>query len=125
VTPRFKLAATGRYEFPLGTGLTGHVQSTLTHQSSAAPDLRQLIIQPGTFAPIDPAVATGRLASYTTADFSLGLEWAHYTAEIFIENAFDERAQLTRFQECGQCFQRPYIVTNRPQTIGVRLGTRF
>ena len=45
---------------------------------------------------------------------------ARFTAELFVENAFDERAQLTRFQQCGQCFQRPYIVTNTPRTIGVR-----
>lgn len=124
VTPRFKMAATARYEFPLGA-MTAHLQSTLTHQSSATPDLRELIFQPGTGAGVDPATATGRLAPYTTVDFAAGLSWSHYTAELFLENAFDERAQLTRFQECGQCFNRPYIVTNRPMTVGVRLGTRF
>ncbi|MEA3031405.1 MAG: hypothetical protein QOG13_2730 [Sphingomonadales bacterium] len=124
VTPRFKIAATARYEFALAGG-TGHAQSSLTHQSSATPDLRRLIFQPGTGDPVDPAVATGRLPAYTTADFAFGIEWPRWSAELFVENAFDERAQLTRFQQCGQCFDRPYIVTNTPRTLGVRVGTRF
>jgi hypothetical protein len=44
---------------------------------------------------------------------------------VFIENAFDTRGQLSRFQECGSCGQRPYIVPIRPQTVGVRLGSKF
>ena len=77
------------------------------------------------FTSLRGAPATGRLAAYTTADFALGIQWTRFSAELFLENAFDERAQLTRFQECGQCFDRPYIVTNTPRTIGVRVGTRF
>jgi len=124
VTPRFKMSATARYEFPLAGG-TGHLQANMTHQSSASSDLRTAIVQPGTGAIVNPAALTGRLHSYTIANFAFGIEWSRFTAEAFIENAFDERAQLTRFQECGQCFQRPYIVTNTPMTLGVRVGTRF
>ena len=124
MTPRFKFAASARYEFGLAGG-TGHAQVSLAHQSSATPDLRRLIFQPGTGNPVDPAVATGRLPAYTTADFAFGIEWPRWSAELFVENAFDERAQLTRFQQCGQCFNRPYVVTNTPRTLGVRVGTRF
>jgi len=124
VTPRFKFAAVARYEFGLAGG-TAHAQAAVAHQSSASPDIRRLIFQPGTGNAIDPSVATGRLAAYTTADFAFGIEWSRFSAELFLENAFDERAQLTRFQQCGQCFDRPYIVTNTPRTIGVRVGTRF
>jgi iron complex outermembrane receptor protein len=124
ITPRFKMSAQARYEFPLAGG-TGHVQSSMTHQSSASSDLRTAIVQSGTGDIVNPAALTGRLAAYTTADFAFGIEWSRFTAELFVENAFDERAQLTRFQECGQCFQRPYIVTNTPRTLGLRVGTRF
>jgi outer membrane receptor protein involved in Fe transport len=124
VTPRFKMASTARYEFPLAGG-TGHVQGALAYQSSATADLRRLIIQSGTGNLIDPAVAIGRLESYATVDFAFGVEWQRFSAELFVENAFDERAQLTRFVLCGQCFQRPYIVTNTPRTFGLRVGTRF
>ena len=124
MTPRFKMSAQARYEFPLAGG-TGHLQTCVTHSSSASSDLRTAIVQPGTGDIVNPAALIGRLAPYTTADFAFGLEWSRITAELFIENAFDERAQLTRFVLCGQCFQRPYIVTNTPRTIGLRLGTRF
>jgi iron complex outermembrane receptor protein len=124
VTPRFKMSAQARYEFPLAGG-TGHVQTSLTHQSSASADLRTAIIQAGTGNIINPAALLGRLRSYTTADFAFGIEWSRFTAELFIENAFDERAQLTRFVQCGQCYTRPYIVPTTPMTLGARIGTRF
>jgi iron complex outermembrane receptor protein len=124
VTPRFKMSATARYEFPLAGG-TGHFQANMTHQSSASADLRTAIIQPGTGNVINPAALLGRLRAYTIANFAFGIEWSRFSAELFVENAFDERAQLTRFVECGQCFGRPYVVTNTPMTLGARLGTRF
>ncbi|HEV2818196.1 MAG TPA: TonB-dependent receptor [Allosphingosinicella sp.] len=123
VTPRFKFAANARYEFPVFGG-TGHAQAAISHQSSASSDLRTAIVQSGTGNIVSPAAQTGRLAAWTAADFALGIEWSRFSAELFLENAFDERAQLTRFQQCGQC-NRPYIVTSTPRTIGVRVGTRF
>jgi iron complex outermembrane recepter protein len=113
VTPKFKASGTARYEFPLGSG-TGHVQTVLTHQSSSSADLR-----------VDAAAVLGRLSSYTMADFAVGMEWGKFTAEVFLENAFDERAELTRYQQCGQCNLRVYIVPYRPQTLGLRVGARF
>src|SRR4051812_30838535 len=64
ITPRFKMSAQARYEFPLGGG-TGHVQSSMTHQSSASSDLRTAIVQSGTGNIVNPAALTGRLAAYT------------------------------------------------------------
>ena len=124
VTPRFKMSATARYEFPLAGG-TGHVQANMTHQSSATADLRTAIVQSGTGNIINPAQLLGRLPSYTIANFAFGIEWSRFTAELFLENAFDERAQLTRFVQCGQCYARPYAVPATPMTLGARLGTRF
>jgi outer membrane receptor protein involved in Fe transport len=124
VTPQFKLSAQARYEFQLAGG-TGHVRAGLTHQSSASADLRTAIVQSGTGNIVNPAALLGRLHSYTTADFAFGIEWSRFTGELFIENAFDERAELTRFVQCGQCYGRPYIVPSTPMTIGARIGTRF
>jgi iron complex outermembrane receptor protein len=114
VTPKFKASGTARYEFPLGVSAKAHVQSIVTHQSSSTADLR-----------VQPAALLGRLKPYTMADFAFGVDWSRFTAEIFAENAFDTRAQITRFDECGQCFNRIYIVPYRPRTIGLRLGTKF
>ena len=112
VTPQFKASGTGRYEFPVGGG-TGHLQTIVTHQSSSTADLRT-----------DEAALLGRLRAYTMFDFSLGMEWRKITAELFFENAFDERAELTRYTECSVC-TRVYVVPYAPRTIGLRLGTKF
>jgi outer membrane receptor protein involved in Fe transport len=125
VTPRFKFSGTARYEFGVGRGDTkAHVQAVVSHQSSASSDLRTTIFSP-VGDPEFPAAETGPLKAYTMVDFAFGLDLHRFTAELFLENAFDERAQITRFQECGQCFDRPYVVVYRPRTIGVRLGTKF
>ena len=123
VTPKFKVSTTARYEFPLMGG-TGHVQGLMTHQSSASSDIRTRIFSP-TGVEVNPAALQGRIPSYTLLDFAFGIDWKSLRAELFVENLTDERAQLTRVQECGQCFQRPYFVPYTPRTIGVRIGTNF
>jgi outer membrane receptor protein involved in Fe transport len=124
VTPRFKASAQARYEFPVGDGAKAHLQAVVSHQSSASADIRTLIFDP-LGNRVNPAAGLGRLKAYTMADFAVGIDWKKFTAEIYVENAFDERAQLTRYQECGQCAQRPYIVPYAPRTIGLRMGTKF
>ena len=125
ITPQFKINGTARYETPLTETLRGHLQGVVVHSSSASADIRTLSFEPGTGAPYNPAAALGRLAAYTTFDFAVGVNWPAVSAEIVVENAFDKRAQLSRYEECGTCFQRPYVVANAPRTIGLRLGHSF
>ena len=125
ITPQFKINGIARYETPLTEALKGHIQGVVVHSSSAASDIRTLSFAPGTGAAYDPATSLGRLAAYTTFDFAVGLNWPFLSAEVVIENAFDKRAQLSRYEECGSCFQRPYVVANMPRTIGLRLGHSF
>ncbi|HSI18435.1 MAG TPA: TonB-dependent receptor [Sphingomonas sp.] len=125
VTPQVKLSGNARYTMPLGSG-HGYLQAQVNHQSSAASDIRTMATIVGTVPGfVNPAALTGRLAAYTTADFRVGYDWGNYSAELFVQNAFDERAQLSRFQECGSCYQRPYVVTNTPRTIGFKVGAKF
>lgn len=112
ITPKFKGSATARYEFDLG-GSKAHLQAGVAHQGSASADIRTAT-----------AAALGRLESFTTADFAAGIEWDKISAELFFNNAFDERGQLSRGQQCGQC-SRVYIYPIQPRTIGLRLGTKF
>jgi iron complex outermembrane receptor protein len=67
----------------------------------------------------------GVLPGYTTANFSVGAEFSRFSLELYVQNIFDERGELSRFQECGSCFQRPYIVPITPRTIGIRAGAKF
>ncbi len=123
ITPRLKVSGNARYSFPLGSA-KGHFQAVVVHQSSAASDIRTAATQTGTGITYSPADQLGRLRAYTTADFSAGADFDKYSLELFIDNAFDERAEISRFAQCGAC-QRTYIVPVRPRTFGVRAGAKF
>ncbi|MBA3577298.1 MAG: TonB-dependent receptor [Sphingomonas sp.] len=119
ITPRFKVATTARYAWPMGPGGKAHVQASLTHRSSAPTDIRQ-DIGGGT----NPNDFLGRIRSSTLVDTFLGYSWGNYSAELFAINLFDERNDLVRFVACSICTQTR-ITPGRPRTIGIRLGTRF
>ncbi|MEO7689950.1 MAG: TonB-dependent receptor [Sphingomonas sp.] len=124
ITPQVKINGTARYTFNWGD-MKPYLQAVVAHQSSASSDIRTAVVQTGTGNIVNPAALQGRLAAFTTADFSAGIEFSKYSFELYVANAFDERAQLSRFQECGSCSQRPYIVPNTPRTIGARVGAKF
>ncbi|OWQ98298.1 TonB-dependent receptor [Sphingopyxis witflariensis] len=113
ITPKFNANATLRYAFPVGSGEM-HFQSVIAHRSSATADIR-----------VEQATDLGRISGSTTVDFAVGYDFGKYSLEMFLENAFDERAELARFSNCGQCNTRVQILVNRPQTIGLRAGTKF
>jgi iron complex outermembrane receptor protein len=112
VTPRFKGSANVRYTMPMGSG-NGYIQALVNHQSSAGTDIRV----------VNNAI-TGQLAAFTTADFRFGYDWGSYTAELFVQNAFDVRGQLSRNVQCSVC-TRTYVVTTTPRTIGFKVGAKF
>ncbi len=135
LTPQVKLSGSARYEFDVGAA-KAHFQAAATHSSSASADIRRVVqnVAIDEYDPVavaDPtnyfvtATTTGRLPAFTTVNFAAGLNWSRFSMELFVQNAFDERAQLSRFQQCGQCFQRPYAVVVAPRTIGLRLGSKF
>ena len=113
ITPRFKVNGTARYTVPFGAA-KAYAQMLVAHQSSASADIR-----------VVNAASFGRLKEYTTGDLAVGAEWATFTLELFAQNVWDERAQLSRFQQCGVCSQRTYITTSTPRTIGLRGGVKF
>lgn len=127
ITPKFKISGTARYSFALGEGMKGHVQANVVHQSSATSDVRDRAVQTGTGIIYSPADQLGRLPAYTLTDFTAGLDFgtnSQFSIEAFVNNAFDERAQITRFAECGSCL-RTYIVPFTPRTFGLRGGVKF
>jgi outer membrane receptor protein involved in Fe transport len=113
ITPQFKISGTARYTVPMGQAkVYGQVNGS--YQSSASSDLR-----------VDFASSIGRLPAYGLVNLAFGAEWDKLSIELFASNVFDERGQLSRFIQCGECTQRPYIVPTTPRTLGVRLGTKF
>ena len=121
VTPKFKIAATARYAWPVGPG-RAHVQAGLTHQSSASVDIRKNIGDAETV--VDPNDFLGRIKSSTLVDLFAGFDWQRYNVELFATNIFDERNELSRFVVCSICTATK-IVPGRPRTIGLRLGAKF
>jgi outer membrane receptor protein involved in Fe transport len=130
VQPKFKANAVGRYEFPLG-GMDAHAQAAFVYSGSAWSDLRT-----------DERELLGKQPSYSIVDFAFGVENESWGLELFVKNAFDERAILSRFSECAEfkpydpdndpapnavplCGLQPYSVTTNPRTVGLTFSKKF
>ncbi|WP_268801374.1 TonB-dependent receptor [Sphingomonas sp. Root50] len=124
ITSKWRYGGTARYDFAMNGSYKPYVQGTMTYASSASSDVRTLIFDPNGNA-VNPAALTGKLRSYAIFDFSAGAKFGRWTWEAYVENAFDKRAQKTRLVTCGQCFDRPYVFPNVPQTIGMRIGWKY
>ena len=123
VTARFKASATARYAFPVAS-YKGHVQVGVAHQSSAAATLRQAIQLVGTGEIVNPNDYLGRIRASTLVDFTAGLDFRKFEAELFVNNLFDKLNDLSVGSNCGSCL-RPVITPGTPRTMGIRLGARF
>jgi outer membrane receptor protein involved in Fe transport len=115
VQPRFKITGTARYEFLLG-GINSYVQGTALHQSSSS-----------SFLGVEDNAIVGNSPQFTTFDFAVGGSKNGTSVELFIQNAFDKRGQLTHNvftapSTSGQ-FYRIYPV--KPQFFGIKLGHKF
>lgn len=113
VTPKFKLASTARYTAEMGSAKP-YGQINVAYQGSATGDVR-----------LAQAISLGELPAFTTVNLAFGIEWDSFNLELYASNLFDERGQSSRFVQCGQCYQRPYVVPITPRTIGLRAGTKF
>jgi outer membrane receptor protein involved in Fe transport len=114
VVPDFKGNVTARYSFPLGR-LDAFVQGSYIYQDKTNPSL----------LPDDNKVM-GVNDAYGIADFSAGFTKDSFSVGIFLNNAFDERAEISRFVQCRtDICTKPYIFTNTPRTVGVKFGQKF
>ncbi|MDH4260725.1 MAG: TonB-dependent receptor, partial [Gammaproteobacteria bacterium] len=115
VTPKLKGNLTARYRFMLGQ-FDGFVQGAAVYSGDTWADLQRP----------DRAVI-GVQSSYSIADFSAGISRGNYAVELFINNAFDERAELYKYAQCATdvCGVNPYTITNQPRTIGLKFAQKF
>ena len=93
-----------RYEWTLGSGQTAHVMGNVSYSDEAATD----IVVPN----------RTMIDSWTMAGISAGISQDQWTAELYVDNLTDERAQLSG----NAIFNRDRIVVARPQTIGLRFS---
>ena len=93
-----------RYEWTLGSGQTAHIMGNISYSDDAVTD----IVIPNRTS----------IDSWTMAGISAGISQDQWTAELYIDNLTDERAQLSG----NAIFNRDRIVIARPQTIGLRFS---
>jgi iron complex outermembrane recepter protein len=83
----------------------------------------------------------GNQPAYGTADFLAGINRNSFSLDLFVDNAFDRRAQLYRYAECPVfspsasgtpttlgtplCGLHPYVGINTPRMVGLRFGQKF
>jgi iron complex outermembrane receptor protein len=129
VTPKVKANLTARYVFNV-MGWNAHVQGSGVYQDKTYPALRTA----DNFGIPGESSGLGVQPSYTTFDFSAGIERNGLTLELFVKNAFDEHGDMTRYTPCttavctalvGSPKPAVYAVPIMPQTIGIKLGKRF
>lgn len=113
IAPRFKGNVTARYEF-LMDGFNGFAQGTAVNQSSTRSALKN-----GDEANLGPT------PGFTTANFSSGFGKGNWSLQAYIENAFNERGQLTRTGVFTSTASFLYVYPIKPETFGIRFEQRF
>jgi iron complex outermembrane receptor protein len=115
VTPEWKANATLRYEFPVN-GFDSFVQGSVIYSGERESDLR-----------IAERELLGKLPSYTIADFSAGFGKDTWRLELYVNNAFDETAEMSRFVQCLEsvCGDQIYVIPQRPRQVGLKFSQDF
>ncbi|HSD18313.1 MAG TPA: TonB-dependent receptor [Thermomonas sp.] len=115
ITPEFKGAVNARYTWDMGGG-EAYWQASLSHVGNRRVDLREA-----------ETALLGYLDAYTLTDLSVGWRKDSWSIDVFLKNAFDERAQASRFAQCAAltCGNQPYTVVAQPRTLGIRFSQSF
>ena len=115
IQPHFKGTATARYDLKFDA-FDAFVQGTVLHQGGTRSYLGDV-----------QAEALGNTDPFTTFDFSTGGKYKNMSLEVFIQNAFDKRGELSRNEECvlPECLAEARVYPVKPQEFGIKFGQRF
>ncbi len=102
--PSFQGNLRVRYEWDLTSTLEAFVQPQVSHSASKFTDVIE--------------INKIELDSYTVVDLAAGIKSDNWSFELFGNNLFDERAQISG----NYVNDRARISTNRPMTVGIRVG---
>ncbi len=102
--PSFQGNIRVRYEWDLNDTLGAYIQPQVTHSASKFTDVIE--------------INKLKLDGYTLFDLAAGITSANWKFELFGENLFDERAQISG----NFVNDRARIATNRPLTVGLRVS---
>ena len=101
--PEFQATLRARYEWEVG-GLRAHVMPHLTHSAESYSDIIR--------------INRDRVDGWTMLGVTAGVTADNWTAEFYIDNLTDERAEISR----SFVFDRQRVSYARPRTIGVRFS---
>lgn len=109
-TPKFRGTLSADYRRPLRDGWDGVLAGSIAYQGARESTLRGSATFP-----------RYRLPAYTLVDLRAGVEKGGVSANLFVRNLFDERAQTAIYAYYGI----NEVTVNRPRTLGVNLAYRF
>ncbi len=125
--PRFKGTTSVRYDTQMGD-YDAYLQGAALYQTSATQDLNvydnNLLVCNELADTVEEACTTPGFVSF---DFSAGVKKDNWSVDLFIQNAFDKRGELTRNTFCSiaYCSGSSRTFTIKPRFFGIRLGQDF
>ena len=106
--PEFQGTLRARYEWPIGArGMMAHIMPSVSWSSESFSDI--ILIN------------RDKMDSWTMASVTAGLSADNWSAELFVNNLTDERAEIAR----NFVFDRRAVTYAQPQTFGVRATFGF
>ena len=105
--PDFQINLRARYEWDLGGGRVAHIMPHVTHSDEAYSDII--------------TINRDRMSDWTMWGVTGGVSVEQWSAEFFIDNLTDERAELAR----SFIYDRQRVTYARPFTAGMRLRYDF
>jgi iron complex outermembrane recepter protein len=113
--PLFKTNVTLRYETPVGK-YTWYTQASMLHQSSSTSDLS-----------VSNDQLLGDTPGFYSFDFAQGIKRDTWSVELFIQNAFDNRGELSKNTFCSiqYCSGSSRTYPIKPQFFGLKFSNHF
>ncbi|OYX91059.1 MAG: hypothetical protein B7Y74_15300, partial [Novosphingobium sp. 35-62-5] len=87
--PKFKGTSSIRYDTSMGD-MDAYVQGAALYQTGATQDLN-----------VDQNALYGNTPGFVSFDFSAGIKKENWTLDVFLQNAFDKRGELTKNTFCS------------------------
>lgn len=105
--PEFQMSLRARYEWPLDNGLQAHVMPHMSYSAEAYSDVI--------------TINRDRLDSWMLVGLTAGVSSENWRAEFFVDNLFDEKAELTS----NFVYDRRRVNYAPPTTMGLRVNFDF
>ena len=105
--PAFQGNIRFRYEWLLDNGFTAHIMPQVTFSDKSYSDIIE--------------INKDQIDGWITANFRTGVTGNNWSGELYIDNLFDERAEISR----NYVNDRSRVTYVRPLTIGVRFSQEF